>query len=101
MPSIIRITAITASILVEREPIYRLGEVVSTFAPSGFGLSREEAGGIRDDAIGRALDRLFDADRDRVDRATFENLAHFYFTNTFFGFQKRSRAGTAPGIHRA
>jgi len=51
------------SILTEREPVYRLGEVVSTFAPSGFGLTREEAEGLKDDAIGRALDRLFDADR--------------------------------------
>jgi len=51
------------SILTEREPIYMLGEVVSTFAPEGFGLSGEEAAGLTDDAIGRALDRLFDADR--------------------------------------
>jgi len=51
------------SILTEREPIYRLGEVVNTFAPEGFGLSGEEAEGLTDDAIGRALDRLFDADR--------------------------------------
>jgi len=51
------------SILTEREPIYRLGEVVPTFAPEGFGISREEAPAVGDDAIGRALDRLFDADR--------------------------------------
>ena len=51
------------SILTEREPIYRLGEVVNTFAPEGFGLTKEEAAGLTDDAIGRALDRLFDADR--------------------------------------
>jgi len=51
------------SILTEREPVYRLGEVVSTFAAFGFGLSEEEASGLRDDAIGRSLDRLFDADR--------------------------------------
>ena len=51
------------SILTEREPVYRLGEVVGTFDAAGFGLSREEAKGLRDDAIGRGLDRLFDADR--------------------------------------
>ncbi|WP_258189422.1 DUF4277 domain-containing protein [Candidatus Hakubella thermalkaliphila] len=49
--------------LTEREPIYRLAEVVNTFAPEGFGLSRQEAERLADDAIGRALDRLFDADR--------------------------------------
>jgi transposase len=51
------------SIVTEREPLYRLGEVVSTFAPAGFGLSAEQAGQLADDVVGRALDRLFDADR--------------------------------------
>ena len=51
------------SILVEREPVYRQQETVSGFAPECFGLSPEEAAAISDDAIGRALDRLFDADR--------------------------------------
>lgn len=51
------------SILTEREPLYRLGEVVHTYAPEGFGLSATEAGHLSDDAVGRALDRLFDADR--------------------------------------
>ena len=51
------------SLLTEREPLYGLGEVVHTFAPEGFALSEAEAGQLSDDAIGRALDRLFDADR--------------------------------------
>lgn len=51
------------SILVEREPIYRQHEVVSTFAPAAFGLTADQAQGLHDDQIGRALDRLFDADR--------------------------------------
>jgi len=51
------------SILVEREPIYRQHEMVSGFAPECFGLAPQEAAAISDDAIGRALDRLFDADR--------------------------------------
>ena len=51
------------SILTEREPLYRLGEVVETFAPEGFGLTEEQAHGLTDDAMGRALDHLFDADR--------------------------------------
>jgi transposase len=51
------------SIATEREPLYRLGEVVSTFAPAGFGLSAAQAGQLADDVVGRALDRLFDADR--------------------------------------
>lgn len=51
------------SILMEREPIYRMGEVVEGFAPEGFGLSPQTAPTVGDDAIGRALDRLYDADR--------------------------------------
>jgi len=51
------------SILVEREPIYRQQETVSGFAPQCFGIEPEQAEALNDDAIGRALDRLFDADR--------------------------------------
>lgn len=51
------------SLLVEREPIYRQHEMVSGFAPECFGLQPDEAAAICDDAIGRSLDRLFDADR--------------------------------------
>ena len=51
------------SILVEREPIYRQHEVVHGFAPEAFGLEAGEAEALGDDAIGRGLDRLFQADR--------------------------------------
>ena len=43
------------SILVEREPLYRQHETVATFAAWAFGLNAEEADGLRDDQIGRAL----------------------------------------------
>jgi transposase len=51
------------SLIVEREPIYRQGETVHEFAASCFGLAGDELVHIGDDRIGRALDRLFDADR--------------------------------------
>ena len=51
------------SVLVEREPIYRQQETVSGFAAECFGLQDELVRHVGDDAIGRALDRLFDADR--------------------------------------
>lgn len=51
------------SILTEREPIYRLGEVVESYDPAQFGLEEHEAGEVKDDSVGRALERLFDADR--------------------------------------
>ncbi len=54
------------SIMVEREPIYRQQETVDSYAPEAFGLSAETASCVGDDAIGRALDRLFDADRGTI-----------------------------------
>lgn len=51
------------SIIVEREPIYRQQETVLTFAPTMYGLGQDEMDKVGDDRIGRALDRLFDADR--------------------------------------
>ncbi len=51
------------SIIVEREPVYRQDETVRAFAPGAFGLSQEEMALLADDQLGRALDRLFDADR--------------------------------------
>ena len=51
------------SIVVEREPIYRQQETAVGFAPELFGLARVQMSHLGDDRIGRALDRLFDADR--------------------------------------
>ncbi len=51
------------SIIVEREPIYRQQESTTGFAPGLFGLDAAQAERLSDDRIGRALDRLFDADR--------------------------------------
>jgi len=51
------------SIIVEREPIYRQHETVHSFANGLFGISAQEMEHLCDDRLGRALDRLFDADR--------------------------------------
>lgn len=51
------------SILVRPEAIYRQHEIVSGFAPDAYGLNAELVQHAGDDSIGRALDRLFDADR--------------------------------------
>jgi transposase len=51
------------SIIVEREPIYRQQETVHGFAHGMFGISAQEMEHLCDDRLGRALDRLFDADR--------------------------------------
>jgi hypothetical protein len=51
------------SIIVEREPIDRQQETVHGFADGMFGISAQEMVHLCDDRLGRALDRLFDADR--------------------------------------
>jgi transposase len=51
------------SIIVEREPIYRQQESTAGFAGGLFGIDAAQAARLSDDRIGRALDRLFDADR--------------------------------------
>ena len=51
------------SIIVEREPLYRQQESVHGFASGLFGLDTGQMAHLSDDRIGRALDRLFDADR--------------------------------------
>src|SRR5450631_2431934 len=51
------------SIVVEREPIYRAQETVHGFAAGLFGVAAEELDSLSDDRLGRALDRLFEADR--------------------------------------
>jgi hypothetical protein len=51
------------SVLLEREPLYRQQETVGTFAPRAFGLDEALVQHVGDEAVGRALDRLFDADR--------------------------------------
>jgi len=51
------------SIIVEREPIYRQNETVHEFAAGMFGINAEQMPHLSDDRLGRALDRLFDADR--------------------------------------
>ena len=51
------------SIVVEREPIYRAQETVHGFAAGLFGVAAHDLESLSDDRLGRALDRLFEADR--------------------------------------
>ncbi len=46
-----------------RMPLYALGEWAAERDPGLLGLDDAEAGKLNDDRVGRALDRLFDADR--------------------------------------
>jgi transposase len=51
------------NLVMHREPVYALGEWAAPFDPSLFGLAPGNADALNDDRVGRALLRLFDADR--------------------------------------
>ena len=63
MPHATALGVLLRSIVVEREPIYRQVETVHGFAPAMYGLAEQDLGHLGDDRLGRALDRLYDADR--------------------------------------
>jgi len=50
-------------VLNDRQPVYRHVEWATRVEPGLVGLREDQAGRLNDDRVGRALDRLFDADR--------------------------------------
>ncbi|MDN5751357.1 MAG: IS1634 family transposase, partial [Pseudonocardia sp.] len=54
---------VVTNLLIGREPLYGLGEWAARFVPGLLGLDTGQAGAVNDDRVGRALERLFDADR--------------------------------------
>jgi transposase len=50
------------NLLVSREPLYGVGEWAARHEPTVLGLSENQLAALNDDRVGRALDRLFDAD---------------------------------------
>ena len=54
---------VVRNLVTHREPVYALGEWAAPFDPALLGLGAGDAGALNDDRVGRALLRLFDADR--------------------------------------
>lgn len=54
---------VVRNLLAGREPLYGLGEWAARYEPAALGLARGDVEQINDDRVGRALERLFDADR--------------------------------------
>jgi transposase len=63
IPPQICIELLVKNIMIEREPMYNIGEWSSKYAPSLLGVSQDQLRVINDDRIGRVLDSLYDADR--------------------------------------
>jgi len=57
------LAVLTRNLVLARVPLYGLGEWARTSVPSLLGLAPEQVALLHDDRVGRALDRLFDADR--------------------------------------
>lgn len=54
---------VVRNLLAGREPLYGLGEWAARYEPATLGLARGDVEQVNDDRVGRALERLFDADR--------------------------------------
>ena len=59
----VAIRLVVINLLVGRAPLYGLGEWVAPCAPGLLGLTDGDSAWLNDDRVGRALVRLFDADR--------------------------------------
>lgn len=88
------------SFLVERQPLYRQQEMAQVYRARDLGLTQEELGLLGDDRLGRALDRLFDADRSAL--ITEVALAgHERFGVTFERFHNDSTTVSFCGQYKA
>ena len=96
------------SIIVEREPIYRQQETVRGFGPGMYGLNAGQMERLNDDQIGRALDRLFDADRAALlteavlaaARAFELSFQELHNDSTTVRFSGQYRPARGDGLHR-
>lgn len=59
----VAIRLVVVNLLIGRAPLYGLGEWAAPFEPSLLGLSGGDAAWLNDDRVGRALEKLFHADR--------------------------------------
>lgn len=59
----VAIRLVVVNLLIGRAPLYGLGEWAAPFAPALLALADGDATWLNDDRVGRALEKLFDADR--------------------------------------
>lgn len=63
LPPASAVRLVVVNLLLGRSPLYALGEWALPFDPALLAMSREDVAALNDDRAGRALERLFDADR--------------------------------------
>lgn len=63
LPPASAVRLVVANLLIGRSPLYALGEWALPFDPALLAMSAEDVAALNDDRVGRALERLFDADR--------------------------------------
>jgi transposase len=61
VPTATALLVLLRNLLISREPLYGVGEWAARHEPELLGLSNGQLAALNDDRIGRALDRLFDA----------------------------------------
>ena len=66
------------NILISREPLYGLGGWASAFLPQLLDLNEGQLKSLNDDRVGRALDRLFDANMPELVMAITRNVVNEY-----------------------
>jgi transposase len=64
------------NLVVSREPLYGIGEWAVRHAPDVLGLTSQEIDRLNDDGVGRALDRLFQADIASLVLAVATHVVH-------------------------
>ena len=63
VPAALVLMALLRSLIVCRIPLYSMAEWVVSMLPAVLGLTADQTGAVNDDRIGRALDELFQSDR--------------------------------------
>jgi len=73
VPTATTLLLLVRNILLSREPLYGIGGWAARHEPRRLALSEEQLATLNDDRVGRALDRLFDAD---IASLTLDVAAH-------------------------
>lgn len=74
LPTSNALLLLVRNILLSREPIYGIGGWAAAYMPELLGLREDQLKSLNDDRVGRALDRLFDANLPQLAMAITKNV---------------------------